>query len=152
MKVTIIAAADAAWGIGQEGRLPWRFPDDLRRFRQRTMGATLVMGRLTAESIGRHLQGRKILVVSSGEFPTVAAAVEAARSSGVPECFIAGGRRVYEEGLALAGTAEITRVPGTFRCDVAMPDLAAAGWTLVGEEALASGMAVETWARNGRQS
>lgn len=151
MKVTIIAAADATWGIGREGRLPWRFPEDLARFRQRTMGEVLVMGRLTAESIGRHLPGRRILVVSTSGFATVAAAVDEARQGGARECFIAGGRRVYEEGLDLADTAEVTRVPGTFHCDVAMPDLGAAGWSLTAEEPLSSGMVVETWKRQGRQ-
>jgi len=145
MRITIIAAADAAWGIGLDGRLPWRFPEDLKRFRDRTMGSALVMGRLTAESIGRHLPGRTILTVSAEGFRTVADAVEAARNAGFEECFIAGGRMVYADGAGLADSAEITRVPGTYGCDVSMPDLASAGWAKVSEEALPSGMAVETW-------
>jgi len=145
MRVTIIAAADAAWGIGLDGRLPWRFPDDLKRFRDRTMGSALVMGRLTVESIGRHLPGRTILTVSAESFRSVADAVEAARGAGFEECFIAGGRLVYADGLGLADSAEITRVHGTYACDVAMPDLARAGWEKVSEEALSPEMTIETW-------
>lgn len=52
--------------IGRAGGLPWRLPDDLRRFRELTWGHPVVMGRRTYESIGRPLPGRTIVVLSRG--------------------------------------------------------------------------------------
>ena len=50
--------------IGRDGAMPWHLPDDMRRFRETTMGHVLVMGRRTYESIGRPLPGRTTVVVT----------------------------------------------------------------------------------------
>ena len=50
--------------IGVRNALPWRLPDDQRRFRAITTGHTVIMGRKTFESIGRPLPGRRNLVVT----------------------------------------------------------------------------------------
>ena len=44
--------------IGDQGKIPWRLPEDFRWFKHKTMGATLIMGRKTREAIGRELPGR----------------------------------------------------------------------------------------------
>lgn len=142
MKITIIAAADALWGIGFEGRLPWSCPEDLARFRRRTFGCALVMGRITANSVGHHLPGRTILTVSSTGM-TIEQAVRKARSDGFEECFIAGGQRVYEGALGIARTAEITRIAGDHRCDTRMPNLDLLGWGVVARERLSDRAEVE---------
>src|SRR3954463_12769743 len=64
MRISIIAAVAENGVIGRQGRLPWRLSDDLRRFKQLTMGHTIIMGRRTWESIGRALPGGKTVVVS----------------------------------------------------------------------------------------
>ena len=64
MPVTIVAAVARNRVIGRDNDLPWRIPEDMRRFKELTMGGVLVMGRKTYESIGRPLPGRRTVVVS----------------------------------------------------------------------------------------
>ena len=86
--VSIVVAMDENGGIGHQGQLPWHLPDDLRHFKQLTLGKPIVMGRKTWDSIGRALPGRHNIVVSRQPglaLPgaTVVASLEAA--------FVAGG-------------------------------------------------------------
>ena len=70
MEWVLIAARDRAGAIGRGNQLPWRLPDDLRRFKALTLGRPLLMGRKTAESLGRALPGRRNLVLTrSGAVP-----------------------------------------------------------------------------------
>ena len=62
--VSLIAAMSENGTIGRDNSLPWRLPDDLKRFKVLTMGKHLLMGRKTYESIGRPLPGRTSLVLS----------------------------------------------------------------------------------------
>ena len=64
MRISIIAAVAENGVIGRGGKLPWHLSADLRRFKQLTMGHTIIMGRRTWESIGRPLPGRRMVVVS----------------------------------------------------------------------------------------
>ena len=50
--------------IGRDNALPWRLPEDLRRFKALTVGGTVLMGRKTYESIGRTLPERRNLILS----------------------------------------------------------------------------------------
>lgn len=52
---TIIAARSRNRVIGIDGRLPWSIPADLQRFKELTLGQTVIMGRKTFESIGKPL-------------------------------------------------------------------------------------------------
>ena len=81
MRISIIVAVAENGVIGRGGALPWRLSDDLRRFKQLTMGHTIIMGRRTWESIGRALPGRRTLVVTrSPDFRTNVDGVETATS------------------------------------------------------------------------
>src|SRR5206468_5211048 len=62
--VSLVAAVARDGGIGHRGGLLVRLPDDLRRFKQITLGTPVVMGRKTWQSIGRPLPGRRNIVVS----------------------------------------------------------------------------------------
>ena len=70
MQLSLIAALDRHRAIGRDNDLPWRLPDDLKRFKALTSGKTVLMGRKTAQSLGRALPNRQNLVLS--------------RSTGVP--------------------------------------------------------------------
>ncbi|MFN9943923.1 MAG: dihydrofolate reductase, partial [bacterium] len=50
--------------IGDRGKIPWHLPEDLRWFKELTMGGTLLMGRVTYDSIGKPLPGRVTIVMS----------------------------------------------------------------------------------------
>ena len=63
-RITLIAALDKNRAIGFDNRMPWHLPDDLKRFKALTTGKTVLMGRKTAQSLGRALPGRQNLVLS----------------------------------------------------------------------------------------
>ena len=62
--IALIAALDRRGAIGVDGKLPWHLPDDLKRFKARTLGKPVLMGRKTADSLGRALPGRENLVLT----------------------------------------------------------------------------------------
>ncbi|MDW8480025.1 MAG: dihydrofolate reductase [Xanthomonadales bacterium] len=114
--VAIIVAYDRGRAIGRGGRLPWHLPEDLRRFRRLTWGATVLMGRRTAESIGRALPGRRNLVLSrgAGELPPGMARVGSLEEA-IGRCdggllWVIGGQQLYELALPRAERLEITEV------------------------------------------
>lgn len=63
--IALIAAMTPDRVIGREGRIPWNIPGEQKRFKELTMGHTIVMGRRTYEEIGRPLPGRQTIVVST---------------------------------------------------------------------------------------
>ena len=68
--IALLAAVDRRLAIGRDNQLPWRLPDDLKRFKALTLGKTVLMGRKTAQSLGRALPGRRNLVLTrSGQAP-----------------------------------------------------------------------------------
>jgi dihydrofolate reductase len=65
VKLIIIAALARNRVIGKGGTIPWHLSEDLKRFKKITMGHTVLMGRITYESIGKPLPGRKNVVITS---------------------------------------------------------------------------------------
>lgn len=136
--VSLIVAADERGGIGRDGGLPWRLPEDLKRFKALTMGKPIVMGRRTWDSIGRPLPGRRSLVVSRQrglEIPgaEVASSLEdALQAAGdVPEVCVIGGAELYRAALPRADLIHLTRVHATVAADTFLPSLDAAEWEQV---------------------
>jgi len=133
-RLTLIAALDQQRGIGVGGRLPWRLPDDLKRFKQLTHGKTLLMGRKTAESLGRALPGRRNLVLTrSGAAPyvgmQVVASLDAALSQVSDELIVIGGGEIYALCIAQAEALHLTLVDTwVTAADVFFPELIAAEW------------------------
>ena len=118
MELHLVAAIGPRSEIGVAGGLPWRLPEDLRRFKAITMGHAIVMGRKTFESIGRPLPGRRNLVVTRGEagFPegievarTIEEALAMARQSD-PAPMVIGGGEIYRATLPWATHLHITHV------------------------------------------
>ena len=104
MSLTLVVAVGRGGAIGAAGRLPWHAPEDLAHFRSVTMGHTLVLGRVTWESIGRPLPGRRMVVVSRRELRLPAGvvavgspadALEVARSTDLAPCVV-GGAQIYD--------------------------------------------------------
>ena len=133
-----IVAVGAGGVIGIDGKLPWHYSADLRRFKAVTMGAALVMGRKTWDSIGRRpLPGRRNLVVSRSpldgceHFSDIA---EALKSAGDP-CWVIGGGEIYALALPWCERIDMTLVPDSIDDPgaVRFPDLAAEQWRVVEE-------------------
>ncbi|MDP6469021.1 MAG: dihydrofolate reductase, partial [Pirellulaceae bacterium] len=118
MRTSLIVAIANNDVIGVNGDLPWKLSDDLRRFKQLTMGHSIIMGRKTYESIGRLLPGRTSIVVTRQKAysvkpgallaHSVTAAVDLARESS--EVFIIGGAEIYRVALPLVDRMYVTAV------------------------------------------
>ena len=132
-RIHLIAACDARTGIGKNGTIPWDSRDDRRFFRAVTMGKPVLMGRVTYESIGKPLVGRRVLVLSSDpsfrprpgdETATAVSSIEQAMdlAKDDEELMVAGGEQVYRDTLPIAKQVTITRVSGDFGCDRFFPE------------------------------
>jgi len=137
----LVAALDRAGGIGRGNQLPWRLPDDLKRFKALTLGKPLLMGRKTAESLGRALPGRRNLVLTrSGRVPfegmsAVASLEEALAGSGGETLMVIGGGEVYALALDLASHLHLTHVDTVVPdADAFFPAFDPAHWELVARE------------------
>jgi dihydrofolate reductase len=118
-KVSMIVAADRNGAIGRGGAMPWHLPDDLRHFKQQTLGKPILMGRRTFDSIGKVLPGRRNLVLSRSatgmdQHPEVelVASLQQALDLCVEyaELMVIGGGEVYTLALPLATTLWLTEV------------------------------------------
>ena len=138
MSVTIVAAVARNGVIGAGGGLPWHLPDELRLFKETTLGHVLVMGRRTYESIGRPLPGRTTVVVtrrrdwSPGAAGVVVAhgideALERAATIG-EEVFVVGGGELYEAALPRAERLLLTLVDQEPDGDTTFPLVDWAEW------------------------
>ena len=114
--VGLVWAQSTSGVIGRGGDIPWRVPEDLARFKQVTMGHTVVMGRRTWESLParvRPLPGRRNVVLSR-QPDYVADGAEVLDSLGAaltePEAWVIGGEQIYLLGLPLATRCEVTEV------------------------------------------
>ncbi len=63
-RIFLVAALARNGVIGAGGRMPWHLPEDLKRFKQLTLGHPVIMGRRTWESLGKPLPGRHNIVIS----------------------------------------------------------------------------------------
>jgi dihydrofolate reductase len=142
--ITLVAAVARNGVIGADGGLPWHLPDDLRRFKELTMGHVLVMGRRTYESIGHPLPGRTTVVVTRQPGWT-AGADEVIRARDVPgalelaleideEVFVVGGGQIYEETLPLADRLELTLVAAEPEGDTFFPEVDWSQWREIARE------------------
>jgi dihydrofolate reductase len=141
MDVSIIVAVSTNDVIGRAGELPWYLPEDLKRFKAATMGKPIIMGRLTYESIGRPLPGRKNIVLSSRKRYQllgceVAGSVEEALqlAAGAEEAMIIGGGHIYQLFLPRANRIYLTRVHVEITGDTFFPAPDGREWQVTSEE------------------
>jgi len=140
MRLSAIVAMASNRCIGKDNALPWRLPADLKRFKQLTMGHTLIMGRKTYESIGRPLPGRTTLVVTrqpdyAPEGVQVAHSLEQAlEQARGDEVFIAGGADLYRQAMNRVQRLYLTRIERAYEGDTFFPELDLSGWRLLAEE------------------
>jgi dihydrofolate reductase len=130
-RLSLIAAVAANGVIGSDNALPWRLPEDLKRFKALTLGHPVIMGRKTYESIGRPLPGRRNIVVSRnaayrGRGCETAASLEAALSPPAErrmKIFVIGGAQIYAEALPLAQRLYLTEIGATIPGDARFPGI-----------------------------
>ena len=143
MNLSILVAVAENGVIGRENDLPWRLSADLKRFKEITMGHTIIMGRKTWDSIGRPLPGRTSVVISRQAdyrtpfeevrvVGTVEDALESSRESA--EVFAVGGAAIYALALPLANRLYLTRVHAEVVGDTYFPDVDWQQWQMISEE------------------
>ncbi|WP_414837609.1 dihydrofolate reductase [Candidatus Nanosalina sp. VS9-1] len=134
MEKIIIVAFDEERAIGKDGEIPWHYSSDMKHFREKTTGNTVLMGRKTYESLPedfRPLPDRKNIVLTRSEFDadesvSVANSLDEAYSIAEDQegdLFIAGGSSIYRQTLDDADRAIITRIPGKHDGDTFFPEL-----------------------------
>ena len=140
--ISIIAAIDESNGIGLNGKLPWKLPSDLKRFKQLTSLHPVIMGRITHWSIGKCLPLRRNIVVTSspsGGFnpclvSSIEEAVEVSKENGSSEVFVIGGASIYSSAINFADRLYISHIEGSFSCDTFFPKIDDQLWVKVSEE------------------
>lgn len=144
MRLSLIAALDRHQAIGKGNDLPWHLPDDLKRFKALTLGKPVLMGRRTAESLGRALPGRRNLVLTrSGQVPfdgmqavaTIDAAMDTAQADAAEELCVIGGGEIFALCLPLATRMHLTWVDTEVEgADAFFPRFDAGQWRIASRE------------------
>ena len=132
MRVALVAAVARGGVIGRDSGIPWRLPEDMRRFRTLTMGHPVVMGRRTWESLPdqfRPLPGRGNVVVTrnsdwSAQGADRAGSIEDALRllEGEDTVFVIGGGEIYAAALPSADELLLTEIDAEIEGDTYFPD------------------------------
>jgi dihydrofolate reductase len=129
MKISHIVAMSKNNVIGFNNDIPWRIPGEQKRFRELTLGNTVIMGRKTYLSLDKKLDNRRIIILSkrlannSNEY-IVANTIEDAFKlcENEEEVYIAGGGEIYNLTLPLADSLYITVIDKDFEGSVYYPN------------------------------
>ena len=130
--ITFVYAQDLKGGIGYQNDLPWHLPNDLKFFKEVTMGHTMLMGRSTFESMNqRLLPGRKTVVMTRSidygkeieGLELVHSVEEALELAKDQELMVIGGASVFKELLPHADKIIRTVIEGEFPADTFMPEV-----------------------------
>jgi dihydrofolate reductase len=131
MKLHVILARARNGVIGRDNQLPWHLPEDLAHFKQQTLGAPVIMGRKTWDSLPprfRPLPGRLNVVVTrqadwQAEGALVAHSIDQAMAlcTEHPTAWVIGGAELYAQALPKAHTAVITEIDADFAGDAFAP-------------------------------
>lgn len=140
--IALVAAVAENNCIGVGGKLPWHIPEDMKRFRELTMGKVVFMGRKTWESIPlrfRPLPGRiNVVVTRQADYAThVPAGVEvfgdisaALAAHAGTDIMVIGGAEIYTQTIYSADTLYITRVHQAVQGDAFFPEILPERWQL----------------------
>lgn len=147
MRLSVIVAVAENGVLGKNNALPWYLPEDLKYFRQTTMGKPIVMGRKTFESIGKPLPGRSNIVVSRnpdyraegvtvvGSLPeALELATDIAVIDGKDELMVIGGAAIYAAAIPLADRLYITEVHAEVAGDAHLPEVDWSEWQELARE------------------
>ncbi|MCF6435427.1 MULTISPECIES: type 3 dihydrofolate reductase [Pseudoalteromonas] len=146
MIISMIAAMANNRVIGQDNKMPWHLPSDLKHFKRVTLNKPVVMGRKTFESIGRPLPGRRNIVITRSESYS-ASGVEVVSSpqaalelvSDAEEIMIIGGGNIYEQFLPMCERLYLTFIDLDVAGDTCFPDYTKAGhWEVIEEQSLSA--------------
>jgi dihydrofolate reductase len=127
--ITLIAACSKNRVIGKDNKLIWNLPEDLKRFKDLTLGNPIVMGRKTYESIGKSLPGRLNIILTKNRdfkadncliYNNIYDMLEIYQQSNL---FVIGGGEIYNMFLPYAKKIELTLIDKDFEGDTFFPEL-----------------------------
>ncbi len=142
MTVHIIAARSKNNVIGRGSEIPWRVKGEQKLFKEITMNGTLIMGRITFESIGKPLPGRTTIIVTRNPAyhqancmvsTSLEDALEEAQLLDKP-IYIAGGGEIYQQALGLADVVHLTTINAEIEGDVLFPSFPTPDFKLIEEK------------------
>lgn len=130
IKFTAVVAMDESRGIGYQGSLPWKLPRELFKFRERTIGHPVLMGRKTWESLPkRPLKGRQNIVLTKQENYNTEGAHVIHKLEDLNdillihnEIMVIGGGEIYKMMMPLFSKLIITHLDGFYNTDTAFPE------------------------------
>ena len=138
--ITIIVAISTNNAIGLNNQLLWHLPNDLKHFKDKTRGHTVIMGRKTFDSVGKPLPKRRNIVITRQAISiegtevvnSLAKALELCANDG--EVFIVGGAEIYREAMPLTDKIYLTIVHHVFEADTFFPEIDYREWQLTERE------------------
>ena len=135
-RISIIAAVARNGTIGLNGGMPWHISADLKYFKEITIGAPIIMGRKTYDSIGAALPGRANIVITRNPDysltdadvvndldSAISSALAHAEINGDPEVFVIGGSEIYVRTIERADRLYLTEILADYPGDAFFPDL-----------------------------
>jgi len=139
MIISMIAAMDNKRGIGYQNKIPWHIKEDLLRFKNLTLGKTIIVGRKTYESLlgyyeksGKPMPDRRTIVITKNKNITkkqniyfcnsIEQAIELAKKIEPNEVVISGGSSIFAQGIKYASHLYLTIIDGEFITDTYFPD------------------------------
>lgn len=137
--ISLLVAMGKNHVIGFENDMPWHLPEDLKYFKEKTTGHTIIMGRKTYDSIGRVLPNRRSVVLTRQklDFPKEIEVIRDInqiyqwnKANPDQELFIIGGGNLYNQVLPYADRMYITEIDENFEGDTFFPTFEANEWTL----------------------
>ena len=136
MIISLVAAVDSKNGIGLNGKMPWgHIKEDMEFFRGLTTGSTVIMGRVTFESLGnKPLPNRRNIVISSTAnvayyfkydnlFYESSLENALLRLLSENQIFIIGGESIYKKAIDYADRIYLTHIDKDYHCDRFFPNV-----------------------------
>lgn len=139
-RIHLIFARAANGVIGANNTIPWHLPEDMAHFKQQTLGAPVIMGRKTWDSLPprfRPLPGRQNIVITrqadwaadgAQRVGSVQEAIALCKALKLPDAWVIGGAQIYAEAEPLAQRAVVTEIARDYEGDAHAPVLDAAVW------------------------
>ena len=132
--MNLIVAVDKNWAIGNENKLLVSIPQDMKFFRETTMGKVVVMGRKTLESFpgGQPLKKRTNIVLTRDKnyqvkdaivVNTVDELLQELKKYDEEEIYVIGGESIYRQMLPYCKVAHVTKINHAYEADTYFPNL-----------------------------
>lgn len=138
--INIVAAVSKNRVIGNNGKLPWSLPEDMKFFTKTTNSYPVVMGRKTFESIGRPLKNRINIILTRNENYKKENCIiynnieDVVKEFGEENLMVIGGEKIYDQFLPYADKMYITYIDEDFDGDTFFPEFDNKDWIKISEE------------------